>query len=206
MRQILTIVPRRPSLRTQKLALGDIVLRHFAIAVGLGATACGPAAPELNTSTAPPPRNVNVGATSRASSEKMPSLAEWKISRIDWDDADSGNIYGPRFNGVGFRLFSVDAPEKGGVDAAIGAALCEEERALGLKAWDEMKAHTARAELAITGWYGFDKMKEPRMLIDLAADGADVGEWGVGEALLAPWPHDGANALVPNSKPDWCPH
>ena len=42
------------------------------------------------------------------------------IGLIDWSDADSG-----RLDGVRFRLRDVDAPETGGVGAAIGGAKCE---------------------------------------------------------------------------------
>ena len=125
-------------------------------------------------------------------------VTEWTITSIDWDDADSGDI-----NGVRFRLSNIDAPETGGVGAAVGAALCEAERTRGLAARDwieELTRDTSR--LRITSTYGYDRMERPRLLIDLAVDGVDVGRAGIEAGHLAPWPHDGARALGP--KPDWC--
>lgn len=56
----------------------------------------------------------------------------WIIKSIDWDDADSGDI-----NDIRFRLYNIDAPETGGVGAAVGPAKCalERERGLKAKAW-----------------------------------------------------------------------
>lgn len=118
-------------------------------------------------------------------------------TRIEWDDADSG-----RLNGVRFRIADVDAPETGGVGAAIGAALCEEERAKGLasKAWAE--GFTSGATIVVTDEYGFDRMPEPRQLVDLSVNGQDYAAAGVSAGHLRAWPHDGAKALA--RKPDWC--
>ena len=46
-----------------------------------------------------------------------------EITSIYWSDADSGRINGS----LKFRLNSIDAPETGGVGAAIGGAECELE-------------------------------------------------------------------------------
>lgn len=126
------------------------------------------------------------------------SPTEWTITSIDWDDADSGDI-----NGVRFRLSDIDAPETGGVGAAVGAALCEAERTRGLaaRAWIEGLTRDP-SRLRITNAHGYDRMERPRLLIDLAVDGVDVGRAGIEAGHLAPWPHDGARALGP--KPDWC--
>ncbi len=126
------------------------------------------------------------------------SPTEWTITSIDWDDADSGDI-----NGVRFRLSDIDAPETGGVGAAVGAALCEAERARGIsaRAWmRELTRDTSR--LRITSAAGYDRMERPRLLIDLSVDGVDVGQAGIEAGHLAAWPHDGARSLGP--KPDWC--
>lgn len=123
---------------------------------------------------------------------------EWVITSIDWDDADSGDI-----NGVRFRLSNVDAPETGGVGAAVGAALCERERERGLaaRAWvEDLTRDTSR--LRITSAAGYDRMERPRLLVDLSVDGVDVGRAGIEAGHLAAWPHDGARALA--AKPDWC--
>jgi hypothetical protein len=77
------------------------------------------------------------------------------------------------------------------------------ERERGLAARDWIRALTADvSSVRITATYGFDNMPEPRMLIDLAVDGVDVGEAGIAAGYLAPWPHQGSRSLAP--KPDWC--
>ena len=116
-------------------------------------------------------------------------------SPIDWDDGDSGTI-----NGKDFRLAGVDAPETGGVGAAIGGAKCEVERALGRDAKDYMQALTRGAELEITADYAIDRYG--RHVIDLAADGMDVGKSGLAGGHLRSWQHDGTKAL--EERPNWC--
>lgn len=132
------------------------------------------------------------------SEPSLPSPTEWTITSIDWDDADSGDI-----NGVRFRLSDIDAPETGGVGAAVGAALCEAERTRGIAAREWIRELTREpSRLRITNAHGYDRMERPRLLIDLSVDGVDVGRAGIEAGYLAPWPHDGARALGP--KPDWC--
>ena len=121
----------------------------------------------------------------------------WIIQSIDWDDADSGDI-----NGVRFRLYNIDAPETGGVGAAVGAAECDLERERGLQAKAWMVETTPPAVLRITATHGYDKMSKPRLLIDLAANGQDVAKTGVVAGYLQPWPHRGSKSLA--AKPDWC--
>ena len=121
----------------------------------------------------------------------------WQITEIYWSDADSGRINGERF-----RLSDIDAPETGGVGAAIGPAQCEKERERGFAAKEFVVEFTRSKELQITRSYGYDKMPEPRLLIDLSADGVDVSQSGIEAGHLRPWPHDGTKALAP--KPDWC--
>lgn len=126
------------------------------------------------------------------------SPTEWTITSIDWDDADSGDI-----NGVRFRLSDIDAPETGGVGAAVGAAQCEAERTRGVAAREWIRELTRDpSALRITNAHGYDRMERPRLLIDLAVDGVDIGRAGIEAGHLAPWPHDGARALGP--KPNWC--
>jgi len=118
------------------------------------------------------------------------------IKSIEWDDGDSGKINGERF-----RLYSVDAPETGGVGSR-GGAKCEAERDLGKIARTFIEQLTEGARLEITASYGYDKMEEPRLLVDLSANGKDVGQAGIDAGHLAPWPHDRTKALA--LKPDWC--
>lgn len=152
-------------------------------------SACHPLSAAENTAAAPQ-------ATPDAPSPAPPT--EWTITAIDWDDADSGDI-----NGVRFRLSDIDAPETGGVGAAVGAALCETERTRGIAARDWVQDLTRDpSKLRITNAHGYDRMERPRLLIDLSVDGVDVGHAGIEAGHLAAWPHDGARALGP--KPDWC--
>ncbi|QGZ93644.1 hypothetical protein DSM104635_00456 [Terricaulis silvestris] len=56
--------------------------------------------------------------------------------------------------------------------------------------------------LRITNTHGYDRMEEPRLLIDLSVGGVDVGRHGIEAGYLAAWPHNGSRAMAP--KPDWC--
>jgi len=115
-------------------------------------------------------------------------------SSVYWSDGDSGRI-----NGVPFRLANVDAPETGGV-GAFGGAKCESERVLGYEAKAFIIDLTRDAKIAIARDYGKDRYD--RLVIDLSADGKDVGAAGVAAGHLRSWPHDKGRALA--SKPDWC--
>lgn len=119
-----------------------------------------------------------------------------EITSIYWSDADSGRINGS----LKFRLNSVDAPETGGVGAAIGGAKCELERKHGYEAKEWIVSFTRDAELSVTKDYGPDKYD--RLVIDLSAAGNDVGLAGIEAGHLKPWPHKGRRAL--SKKPDWC--
>lgn len=139
---------------------------------------------------------------SSACAEPKAALADveptsWTITEIYWSDADSGRINGERF-----RLYNIDAPETGGVGAAIGPAQCELERERGFAAKAFMVEQTRDAELKISATNGYDKMPEPRLLIELTVNGEDVAARGIEAGFLKPWPHDGTKALTP--KPDWC--
>jgi endonuclease YncB( thermonuclease family) len=170
-------------------------MRAWVLVLTLGLGACG--APQALPPAEPPQAPPVQAPTSQAPAVEPPPT-EWRITSIDWDDADSGDI-----NGVRFRLYSIDAPETGSVRARIGAAKCEAERALGRDALAWMQELTEDpATLRITRTYGYDRMEEPRLLIDLSAGGADVGQAGIAAGHLAPWPHDGSRRLAP--KPDWC--
>lgn len=129
-----------------------------------------------------------------------PALADIEpghvVSNIYWSDADSGKIDGERF-----RLYNVDAPETGGVGAR-GGAKCEGERSLGFEAKAFMVDLTKEAEVIVTATHGHDRMQEPRLLVELSVNGADLLQAGIDKGHLAPWPHEGSKKLAP--KPDWC--
>lgn len=119
-----------------------------------------------------------------------------EITSIYWSDGDSGRINGD----LKFRLNDVDAPETGGVGAAIGGAKCELERKRGYesKAW--IVGLTRDAKLEITAKHGQDRYE--RLVIDLSADGRDIGQAGIITGHLKAWPHDGRKALA--KRPKWC--
>ena len=127
------------------------------------------------------------------------SLAQPQETRpatsIYWSDGDSGRI-----DGMDFRLADVDAPETGGVGAAIGGAKCERERELGFEAKEFVVELTRGADLEITHQEAPDR--HGRVVVGLSADGKDVATTGLEAGVLAPWPHDGPRAL--SDKPDWC--
>ncbi|WP_300378316.1 thermonuclease family protein [Henriciella sp.] len=131
-----------------------------------------------------------LGACSFASSEEQA-----RLSPIYWSDGDSGRLYG-----MDFRLADVDAPETGGVGAAIGGADCEQERELGFRAKAFMVELTREADLEITHQETPDRYG--RTVIGLSANGEDVARAGLREGLLKPWPHEGSRAMT--RKPGWC--
>ena len=111
-------------------------------------------------------------------------------------DGGSGRING----NLKFRLNDVDAGETGGVGAAIGGAKCELERERGYEAKEWIVGYTRGVELKITDEYGLDKYD--RLVVDLSANGRDVGRAGMDLKHLKSWPHKGRRALA--RKPDWC--
>jgi len=121
---------------------------------------------------------------------------ELVITSIYWSDGDSGRINGS----VKFRLNDIDAPETGGVGAAIGGAKCEAERAKGYesKAW--VVNFTKNVPLEISKTHGYDRYE--RLIIDLSSNGKDVGQAGIQAGHYQAWPHDGKKAL--SQRPVWC--
>lgn len=117
------------------------------------------------------------------------------IVSIYWSDRDSGRIDGQKF-----RLNNIDAPETGGVGAAIGGAKCEAERALGYEAKAWAVKFTQGAELTIVKSYGEDRHE--RLIVDLAVNGEDVGQAGLIAGVYRSWKHDGKKAL--EARPVWC--
>ena len=116
-------------------------------------------------------------------------------AQLYWSDGDSG-----RFNGQKFRLADVDAPETGGVGAAIGGAECEKERELGFEAKEFIVELTRGKSIELVQVGG--ETTFGRQVSRVFADGEDVAEAGIRAGMLRPWPHEGSKALTP--KPDWC--
>ncbi len=101
---------------------------------------------------------------------------------------------------VPFRINDIDAPETGGVGAAIGGAKCEAERALGYEAKAWAVEYTRGADLDVTGDHGQDR--HGRNIYDLAANDNDVGQSGIEAGVYKSWKHDGKRQL--EKRPQWC--
>lgn len=115
-------------------------------------------------------------------------------SSIYWSDADSG-----RLGKLKFRLANVDAPETGSMKQR-GGAKCELERELGYESKDYIVGFTKDKAIRIARDYGEDRYG--RLVVDLEADGDDVGRAGVAARHLKDWLHIKGRAQYP--KPDWC--
>lgn len=114
-----------------------------------------------------------------------------------WDDGDSGDFS----DGTEFRLSSVDAPEVGGIGAAIGAAECEAERSAGLEAKAFMEALTSDQAVRFEPLPGVQD-RYGRYIGSLFVGDVDVIAEGLAKGHLRAWPHDGTTELAP--PPDWC--
>lgn len=117
------------------------------------------------------------------------------VKTIEWDDGDSGSV-----DGLPFRLGDVDSPEKGGVCARIGAALCPEERQLCLAAKAYMENLTRTGSVSISNKYDVDTAG--RQVLDLTINGEDIGQRGMRDGILRSYKFEGRKAL--EKKPDWC--
>ena len=113
---------------------------------------------------------------------------------IYWSDGDSG-----RLGHLKFRLANIDAPETGSMKQR-GGAKCESERAIGYDAKAFIVEFTKDKTIRIVGDYGEDRYG--RLVVDLEANGADVGKAGVDAGHLRDWLHIKGRAQSP--KPDWC--
>jgi len=129
-----------------------------------------------------------------AAQEPIESVKSKSHTSIYWSDADSG-----RLGTLKFRIANKDAPETGSLKQR-GGAKCEAERALGYEAKAYMVGFTKGKEIRITRDYGEDRYG--RLVVDLTADGDDVGEAGEAAGHLRNWLHKKGRALAP--KPDWC--
>ena len=123
-----------------------------------------------------------------------------RIASIYWSDGDSGRITLKDGTIIKFRLNDIDAPETGGVGAAIGGAKCEKERELGYLAKEWAVEYTRDVSVTITADHGEDR--HGRNIFDLAANDNDVGQAGIEAGVYGSWKHDGKKALEP--RPEWC--
>ena len=123
-----------------------------------------------------------------------PVTLETTYTSIYWSDADSG-----RLGDLKFRIANKDAPETGTLKQR-GGAKCESERALGYDAKAYMVGFTKSKIIRVEREYGEDRYG--RLVVDLTADGIDVGNAGKEAGHLRNWPHKNGRAMTP--KPDWC--
>ena len=123
-----------------------------------------------------------------------PPITSETYNSIYWSDGDSG-----RLRQLKFRLANIDAPETGSLKQR-GGAKCEFERELGFEAKAYMVGFTKEKTMRIVRDYGEDRYG--RLVIDIEADGFDVGNAGVEAGHLRDWLHIKGRAQSP--KPDWC--
>ena len=115
-------------------------------------------------------------------------------SSIYWSDGDSG-----RLGQLKFRLANIDAPETGSMKQR-GGVKCEHERELGYEAKAYIVDFTKDKTIRIIRDYGEDRYG--RLVVDLDADGDDIGKSGVEAGHLKDWLHVKGRKQYP--KPDWC--
>ena len=124
------------------------------------------------------------------------------VKSIYWSDGDSGRITLPDGQVVKFRIDDWDAPETGGVGAAVGPAQCELERERGYAA-KEFMVNNTRSGVTFTDNNQRDNVPNRKaLLVHLYVDGASLIEKAVSKGHLKSWKHDGSKALEP--RPDWC--
>ena len=119
-----------------------------------------------------------------------------QVDRIYWSDGDSGRI-----DGVPFRLADIDAPETGGVGAAIGGAGCEAERERGFEAKAFMVEETRTGKLIVSDIVDVDRYD--RLVVRLSDDGRDLAELGKDAGVIESWIWK--NGRPVETRPTWCP-
>ena len=122
------------------------------------------------------------------------------IKSIYWSDGDSGRITFESGPTITFLLNDLDAPETGGVGAAIGGAKCEKERELGFLAKEFVVTYTKDREVAVQKFHGWDRYG--RHIVDLSIDGESLYYLATHFGSHRSWWHEGSKPLEP--KPDWC--
>lgn len=128
-----------------------------------------------------------------------PKSTSVSIKSIYWSDGDSGRITLLDDSTLKFRIDDWDAPETGGVGAAIGGAKCEEERELGFKS-KEFMVLNSKENASFTHNDEYDRHK--RLLIRIFTNGEDLIEKAKEAGHIRSWAHEGAKELEP--RPDWC--
>jgi len=121
------------------------------------------------------------------------------INSIYWSDGDSGRITLLNQKTIKFRLDDWDAPETGGVGAAVGGAKCEKERELGFETKAFMVTNT-RENVRFSHKNEYDRYE--RLLIRIYSDEEEITIKAHEIGLIKSWKHDGGKQL--EKRPDWC--
>ena len=124
------------------------------------------------------------------------------VKNIYWSDGDSGRITKPDGTVIKFRLDDWDAPETGGVGAAVGPAQCELERDRGFQAKAYMVEKT-RKNVTYTHNNERDSIPDRQaLLVNLYVDGVNIKTEAISRGHLKRWLHNGSEPL--EDRPDWC--
>ena len=99
-----------------------------------------------------------------------------------------------------YRLNDGDAPETGGVGAAIGGAKCEAEREWGFRSNEFMVLETKEGELIVTVNDGQDRYG--RRVVDVSDDKRGLVKLGTANDVIRSWKSEGNKA--PGPRPNWC--
>ena len=122
-----------------------------------------------------------------------------EVKSVYWSDGDSGRISLKSGDVIKFRIDDWDAPETGGVGAAIGGAKCEAEREQGFLAKEFMVENTKY----ITRWeHSNEYDRYERLLAKPFINDDELAERASESDFLRSWKHDGRKAL--EARPKWC--
>lgn len=121
------------------------------------------------------------------------------IKSIYWSDGDSGRLTLPNDTVIKFRLDDWDAPETGGVGAAIGGAQCEQERELGFQTKEFM---VLNSQTGTTFSHSEEYDRYDRLLIRIYNYEGELAIRAENEGLLKSWKHDAGKQL--EKRPLWC--
>jgi len=126
-------------------------------------------------------------------------ISSKEIKMVYWSDGDSGRMILKSGDTIKFRIDDWDAPETGGVGAAIGGAKCEAERERGFLSKEFMNDNTKY----ITSWkHSNEYDRYERLLISPYINGAALTKKASEKDFMRSWKHDGGRAL--EQRPKWC--
>ncbi|QYJ00727.1 hypothetical protein KUV46_15565 [Thalassovita mediterranea] len=121
----------------------------------------------------------------------------WYIEVIDGDGLRGEMPDGTK---VEIRIADIDAPEKGGVGAAIGGAKCERERVLGFKAWGQLEGFLEGKSVT---FLPVGHMSGDRIVSRVIADHMDVGMYLSRVGPSKHWRHTEDGKPI-DDRASWC--